>query len=202
MTALTQPVGRVIAVVGPSGVGKDSVMAGIRAARPGTVLARRVITRAPDSGGEDHRPATVAEFEAMVRAGAFAAHWGAHGLFYGVPIEVKDHAADGVDCLVNFSRAALTQAQAAFPSLLALNITASPEVLARRLAARGRESAEDIARRLAEADKPLPSGLKVVHLSNDGPLARTVARAVAALDRTPPDARPRGAGAAQPEGAA
>ncbi|MGB0905008.1 MAG: phosphonate metabolism protein/1,5-bisphosphokinase (PRPP-forming) PhnN, partial [Mangrovicoccus sp.] len=37
--------GRFIAVVGPSGVGKDSVMAGLMERRPDLLLAKRVITR-------------------------------------------------------------------------------------------------------------------------------------------------------------
>ncbi len=173
--------GRVIAVVGPSGVGKDSVMAGIHGALPALHLVRRVITRAPELGGEDYDAVTVEAFEDMVRDKAFAIHWGAHGLFYGIPSKVQDHLADGTDCLVNFSRKALADAAALFPRFVVLNITARPETLAQRLAARGRETEAEIANRLKQAAKPLPEGLNVIHLSNDGPLADTVARAVALL---------------------
>lgn len=67
--------GRLIAVVGPSGVGKDSVMAGIKRAMPAMHLVRRVITRAPDLGGEDYEAVTVSVFEKLARKGAFAVHW-------------------------------------------------------------------------------------------------------------------------------
>lgn len=180
--------GRLIAVVGPSGVGKDSVMAGIHDAMANTHLVRRVITRAPGLGGEDHDPVSVSEFEDMVRNGAFAAHWGAHGLFYGIPITVKYQLNRGADCLANFSRSVLGAAPGIFPRLVVLNITARPETLAARLTARGRETAQEIAARLAQAERPLPPGLDVIHLSNDGPLADTVARAVATLQ--PAKARP------------
>lgn len=173
--------GRLIAVVGPSGVGKDSVMAGLHDALPSIHLVRRVITRAPGLGGEDYDAVSVAEFEALVRDGAFAAHWGAHGLFYGVPVDVLGRLAQGTDCLVNFSRTALRDAARTFPRFLVLNVTAAPETLAKRLAARGRETPDEIAQRLAEAQKPLPRGLNVIHLSNDEPLAETIARAVALL---------------------
>ena len=43
--------GPVIAVVGPSGVGKDSLMEALRQADPSIKLMRRVITRAPEAGG-------------------------------------------------------------------------------------------------------------------------------------------------------
>ena len=176
--------GRLIAVVGPSGVGKDSVMKGLHSAMPDLHQVRRVITRAPELGGEDYDAVSVLQFEALVEDGAFAVHWGAHGLYYGIPLTVKFQLGKGVDCLVNFSRQALTQAAEIFPRFMVLNITAKPDVLSRRLAARARETEEEIAKRLAQADKPLPSGLKVIHLANDGPLAETVARAAALLQPT------------------
>lgn len=173
--------GRLIAVVGPSGVGKDSVMAGMVAAKPRLRLVRRAITRAPEPGGEPHEAMSASAFENAVQDGSFCLHWRAHGLCYGIPADVLEDLRAGRDCLCNLSRSALPQAAERVPALLVLNITAAPEVLAARLAARGRETPEQILRRLAQADKPLPEGLDVVHLSNDGPLDDTVARAIAAL---------------------
>ncbi|MEQ6203985.1 phosphonate metabolism protein/1,5-bisphosphokinase (PRPP-forming) PhnN [Sulfitobacter sp. HNIBRBA2951] len=181
MTIASKSGGRLIAVVGPSGVGKDSVMAGLKGALPDLHLVRRVITRAPDLGGEIYDAVSVAQFEAMVQDEAFAAHWGAHGLHYGIPMSVRHQLAKGTDCLVNFSRTALAQASVVFPRLVVLNITAQPKTLAQRLAARGRESVDEITKRLGQADKPLPKGLDVLHLANDGPLSQTVARAAALL---------------------
>jgi ribose 1,5-bisphosphokinase len=173
--------GRLIAVVGASGVGKDSVLAGIYAAMPHLHLAQRVITRAPELGGEDYVAVSIPEFDVMAEKGAFAMHWRAHGLRYGVPIAVKTRLENGEDCLANFSRKALAHADELFPRLVVLNITAQPETLVRRLADRGRESESEIAKRLAEAEKPLPENLEVIHLSNDGPLAETIEHAVALL---------------------
>ncbi|KQI73665.1 ribose-phosphate pyrophosphokinase [Loktanella sp. 5RATIMAR09] len=173
--------GRLIAVVGPSGVGKDSVMAGLCAAMPRLHLVRRVITRAPALGGEDYDAVPVPQFGKLVENGAFAVHWSAHGLRYGIPVTVTDQLNDGTDCLVNFSRKALAEAAETFPHFVVLNISATPQTLALRLSARGRETEEEIVQRLAQADKPLPAGLHVIHLTNDGPLSRTVARAVALL---------------------
>lgn len=181
MTLSSKSGGRLIAVVGPSGVGKDSVMAGIHSAIPSLHVVRRVITRAPGLGGEDYDAATVMQFQAMVEDGAFAVHWGAHGLHYGIPITVKYQLGKGTDCLVNFSRKALTQAAGIFPRLVVLNITAKPETLAHRLAVRARETEEEISKRLAQADMPLPAGLKVINLTNDGPLSQTIARGAALL---------------------
>ena len=173
--------GRLIAVVGPSGVGKDSVMVHLHAALPQIHLVRRAITRAPALGGEDYEAVSATAFDAMATSGAFALHWRAHGLSYGIPTTVKQHLNAGTDCLVNFSRKALSEAAAIFPRLLVLNITACPETVAQRLAARGRETKDQIAKRLAEAEKPLPQGLDVIHLPNDGPLSETVAQDTALL---------------------
>ena len=173
--------GRLIAVVGPSGVGKDSVMAGISAALPQVHLVRRVITRAPELGGEDYDAVSVSVFETLSANRAFAVHWRAHDLHYGIPMTVMDRLNNGSDCLANFSRKALAEAASIFPRFLVLNITAQPETLAQRLVARGRETEAEVAKRLAQAEKPLPGELQIIHVSNDGPLSETVARAVTLL---------------------
>lgn len=173
--------GRFIAVVGPSGVGKDSVMEALVAARPDLVRVRRVITRASSAGGEDFDGISPALFAARAAGGDFALHWQAHGLFYGIPKDVHQVLARGQDVLANLSRGMLGQAQRAFPTLQVLHITARPEVLADRLAARGREGRGDIARRLARSAPPFPEGLPVREIDNSGRLDRAVAAALAAL---------------------
>lgn len=173
--------GRLIAVVGPSGVGKDSVMAGMIAARPEMRLVRRTITRAPGLGGEDYSAVTQDDFDAAAQQGAFCVYWSAHGLSYGIPADVLTDVKDGKDCLANFSRGALLQGAEAFSKMIVLNITASPATLAKRLAVRGRETEAEIAARLAQADKALPAGLDAVTITNDGALEDTINKALTAL---------------------
>ncbi|MBM2321198.1 MULTISPECIES: phosphonate metabolism protein/1,5-bisphosphokinase (PRPP-forming) PhnN [Marivita] len=173
--------GRLIAVVGPSGVGKDSVMAGMIDANPEMRLVRRTITRAPGLGGEDYSAVTQDAFDAAAQQGVFCVYWTAHGLSYGIPADVLTDVEDGKDCLANFSRGALLQAAEAFPKMIVLNITASPATLAKRLAGRGRETEAEIAARLAQADKALPAGLDAVTITNDGALEDTINKALTAL---------------------
>lgn len=173
--------GRLFAVVGASGVGKDTLLAAAGARRPDLCIVRRVITRAPEAGGELFEPVTEAEFEQRRAAGAFALDWRAHGLCYGIPAAIDAVLAEGRDVLFNGSRAVLGAAAARYPALRVLHVTARPETLARRLAGRGRESAEEIAARLGRADYALPAGLCVTRLSNDGALEPAVAALLAAL---------------------
>lgn len=166
--------GTVIAVVGPSGVGKDSLMDFARkhfSGRADIRFVRRTITRPRDSVGEDHDAVTAEAFEALTRSGAFAVSWKAHGLGYGIPADVHDDLAAGRVVIVNGSRSALDAFSTAFPRLLVVNITARPDVLAKRLTARGRETAADIEARLKRSTEPLPPQLDTVSIDNSGELA-------------------------------
>lgn len=172
--------GRLIAVVGPSGVGKDSVMAGLMARHPDLRAAKRVITRPSDAGGEAFDGVSADEFARLNGQGAFALSWQAYGLSYGIPAEVSDWIAAGHDVLANLSRNVLSEAALRFAHVVVLSIIASPAVLATRLAARGREDAQDIAARLAR-QVPLPEGLNIVEIDNSGTIEVAIAAAEAGL---------------------
>ncbi|WP_380057382.1 phosphonate metabolism protein/1,5-bisphosphokinase (PRPP-forming) PhnN [Falsihalocynthiibacter sp. SS001] len=159
--------GRLIGVVGPSGVGKDTVMAEIARRCSGVVVARRVITRAEDAGGEDFFEATDREFAEMAEAGAFALWWTAHGLSYGIPVEVNANLAEGRDVLVNLSRHILALAVEKFERFEVLSLTAPREVLATRLAKRGRETETQILSRLERVAPAMPEGISCAEFSND-----------------------------------
>ncbi|MEO1109144.1 MAG: phosphonate metabolism protein/1,5-bisphosphokinase (PRPP-forming) PhnN [Pseudomonadota bacterium] len=165
----------VIAIVGPSGVGKDSVMEALETRAPGIQRLRRVITRPEGEEGEDFDRVSVDLFEQMILDGAFALHWSAHGLLYGVPSQIAEQRKTCSAVLVNLSRSILVQAQEVFGDLVVVSLTASAEVLAQRLAARGRESSVEQARRLGRARAPLPEGLeRVFEIDNSGSLDDTV----------------------------
>ena len=172
----------VIAVVGPSGVGKDTVMSALCAANPALEKVRRVITRSVEAGGEDFTAATVEEFAAMDEAGAFALRWQAHGLNYGIPVEIDAQRSRARGVLVNLSRSVLMQAQNRFGDLIVVSLSAAPDVLASRLQSRGRERPEAQADRLRRAALALPDGLSIVHqIDNSGSLGETVQAVVSLL---------------------
>lgn len=173
--------GRLIGVVGPSGVGKDSLMEALVERRPELYRVRRVITRPENAVGEAFDAISPALFAARAAGGDFALHWQAHGLSYGVPSTVRDVLGAGRDALVNLSRGVLGKAASKFETLHVLHVTARPEVLAARLAGRGRESGHDIARRLARPAPVFPEGLRVTEIDNSGPLEIAVDAAMASL---------------------
>jgi ribose 1,5-bisphosphokinase len=154
-----------VLVVGPSGAGKDTLLGLARQAlRDDTRFrfVRRVITRAADPAGEDHEPVTDAEFARR----DFALQWQAHGLSYGIPADIGADLAEGRVVVANVSRGIISQAAACY-SVRVVQMTAPPGVLKARLAARGRETADDVARRLAR-EVPLPVGVPVDVVMNDG----------------------------------
>ena len=168
------PGGRFIAVIGPSGVGKDSVMAGLLERHPGLVPVRRVITRPAEAGVEVHQPETLEAFRHREARGDFVLSWRAHKLHYGIPTTVLPLLEAGQDILGNLSRGVLTAADRLFPRLEVLSLRADPVTLAKRLAGRKRETPEEIAERLRRAAAPLPSNLRVHEIWNDASLAEAV----------------------------
>ncbi len=179
-----------VLVVGPSGAGKDTLMAAAREILPEPErfrFVRREITRPAEAGGEDHLAVDVTRFAARRAAGGYALAWEAHGLFYGIPADIAEDVAEGRVVVANVSRAVIAEAAARF-AVIGLEITAPAEVLARRLAARGREDPADVARRLARS-VDLPEGVDVARVMNDGSVADGAARVVAVLSRAAECAR-------------
>ncbi len=178
-----------ILIVGPSRAGKDTLMNGARAAladNPRFRFVRRVITRPGDMGEEAHESVTEQAFELRREAGDFALTWRAHGLHYGVPADITMDLARGRVVVVNVSRAVVAEAAARFP-VGVVEVAAPANVLARRLAARGREDAVDVARRLSRAiELPLP--VERERVMNDGTIEAGVRRMVAAINRVAGDA--------------
>lgn len=165
--------GTMVVVVGPSGAGKDSVMS--YAARHfadevRVKFVRRVITRPADAGGEAHQAIDADGFRRHEAEGDFAVSWDAHGLSYGIPRETLDELAEGVTLIANGSRSALPAFAAIYPRLKVVVVTARPEILAARLAARGRESAEAIAKRLDRAVPEIVVASDTVVIDNSGAL--------------------------------
>jgi len=165
--------GTMVVVVGPSGAGKDSVMSYAQrhfADEARVQFVRRVITRPADAGGEAHEAIDADGFRQRAADGAFAVSWDAHGLSYGIPRKTLDQLAQGVTLVANGSRSALPAFAEAYPRLKVVLVTARPDILAARLAARGRESTEAIAKRLERAVPEIVVSADTVVIDNSGAL--------------------------------
>jgi len=161
-------------VVGPSGAGKDSLLAWLKARWPAPApvhWTRRTIDRplAADSNAEQHESVTTAQFEALVAADRFALHWAANGHRYGIRREEMHPPGHVRWLIVNGSRAYLGHAAATNPGLTVLHITASKSVLRDRLIRRDREAPDAIEARLdRQVPLALPTGCGLIEVSNDG----------------------------------
>ncbi len=132
-------------VVGPSGAGKDTVIDHARQALKSIdqiYFARRVVTR-PQNKFEDHDTLSLVEFEEQKHRGEFVLWWQAHELYYGIRREWQDHIARGGTVVCNISRALLPDIEQRVKGRTSIVlVTAPPDVLASRIAARGRDSAQ------------------------------------------------------------
>ncbi len=147
--------GTFVFVVGPSGAGKDTLLDHARrrlASEARVSFVRRVVTRQADDNEDNESLSEPAFAEAQAR-GAFALTWRAHGLSYGIPRDVEPVIAAGGVVVANGSRAAVAALRSRFAHVLVAEITASPEIRAARLLARGRETRAVIMARLA---RPAP----------------------------------------------
>lgn len=160
-----------VAVVGPSGAGKDTIIDYARsrfADESRLEFVRRVITRPSDAGSEDHDTLAEAAFIDAEADGAFAVSWEAHGLRYGIPADVDWSVSNGRVAVANVSRAIIPMLRERYANLAVVEITAAPEILAERLAMRGRESRGEVLARLARSTSVTLTGPGVTSIDNGG----------------------------------
>lgn len=160
-----------IFVCGPSGAGKDSVIASARQALSGRqdiVFARRMVTR-PAQQGSDHDPVEEADFLAVLQAGGLSWHWRAHGFYYGISRHYADEVEAGRSVVVNGSREHVNSL-APSPGLRVVQVTADQTQLADRLARRGRDASHAVSERLARNTRFTGMQADCV-IVNDGELA-------------------------------
>ncbi|MDR1934482.1 MAG: ribose 1,5-bisphosphokinase [Candidatus Accumulibacter sp.] len=175
--------GLLIYLMGPSGAGKDSLLAALRQIHvtetENLLTAHRYITRPLDwQDSEQHIPLSEKEFKIRRQRGLFALDWRSHGHSYAIGIEAELWMQKGFSVIINGSRQHLPQARKKYAGWLEpLCLTASVDVLRKRLAARGRENAEQIEQRIERAldyQTGLPKDCR--YLCNEGDILETSQR--------------------------
>ncbi|WP_138469083.1 phosphonate metabolism protein/1,5-bisphosphokinase (PRPP-forming) PhnN [Poseidonocella sp. HB161398] len=176
--------GTLFLVVGPSGVGKDTLLEGTQE-QLGEFsffrFCRRFVTRPEDAGGEDYISVSDEAFDRLAETGALFHHWQAHGLRYGIPADVREDLAAGRHVIINVSRRELPRLAALWREVVVLSVEASPESILARLKTRGRESADAIAARAAREVAMPELDCTVLAIRNDTTVEAGIAAMVRAI---------------------
>ncbi|HEX9540673.1 MAG TPA: guanylate kinase [Streptosporangiaceae bacterium] len=141
---------------GPSGVGKSTVVAGLRRECPEIWLSVSVTTRPPRPGevnGREYHFVSDAEFDAMLARGEFLEWARFADNRYGTPrAPLEEKLAAGIPSLLEIDLAGARQVRQAVPeALLVFLAPPSWPELVRRLTCRGTEPPEVVVRRLDAA---------------------------------------------------
>ncbi len=146
--------GKLFYVIGASGVGKDSLLHYARQhlASEAVVFAHRYITRPVELNGENHIQLSTEEFANRLKRGCFKFHWHSHELDYGIGSEVDTWLNQGLNVVMNGSRTYLNTAIEHYPGLVPVLIQVDSSLLRERLMNRGRETKEQIEKRIQRAE--------------------------------------------------
>ena len=149
--------GVLLVLAGTSGAGKGTIGAQLRARDPGLHWSVSWTTRARRAGereGVDYHFVSREEFERLRDAGGFLEWFEVYGDLKGTPLQyVTDELAAGHDVMLEIDVQGALAVKAKLPEALLVFVRApSREEQRRRLEARGSETEESIARRLARAD--------------------------------------------------
>jgi len=165
--------GRLFFFVGPSGVGKDTLLQWVQARVPADrclVFAQRTITR-PVGEGESHEAVDDATFLTLFADGCFAMNWRANGLQYGIRRSIEAYLRAGRDVVVNGSREYVPRLQKLYPDAQIIWVEADVALIRKRVEIRKRETGAALLHRINRITQftPPPQS-KVIRLENSGPV--------------------------------
>lgn len=143
-------------IVGPSAVGKGTIIRRLREREPGLWFSVSANTRARRPGeqdGVDYRFMTREEFEALRDADGFLEWFDVYGDLKGTPrAPVEEHLAAGDDVLLEVDVQGALAVRERYPEAILVFVKPpSAQEQRRRIEARGDADEEDVQRRLAAA---------------------------------------------------
>jgi guanylate kinase len=168
---------------GPSGVGKDSVLARLKARGGAYHFAVTATTRSQRSGevdGRDYHFLTPQRFEEMLAAGELMENAVVYDEHYGVPkAEVREALARGQDVVMRTDIQGVATIKGAVPQAVTIFLVpASIAELEERLRLRGADSEEQLRLRLATARREMDAASHFDHVvvNAQGKLEEAVAQ--------------------------
>lgn len=176
---------RLTVLSGPSGVGKGTVVAALRAQDPQIWVSVSCTTRHPRPGERDgvqYRFVTRDRFADMVAAGELLEHAEFAGNCYGTPRQpVTDHLAAGTPTVLEIDLQGARQVRERLPDARFVFLAPpSLDELVQRLTGRGTESPEAVAARMERARLELAAQDEFDHVIVNDDVQRA-ARELAAL---------------------
>jgi guanylate kinase len=160
---------RVFVITGPSGVGKGTLIRGLRERMPELELSVSATTRAPRPGerdGVDYHFLPADKFEQRVGAGEFVEHAIYSGNRYGtLRSELERHVDAGAPVVLEIEVQGARQVRAAMAEAVQVFIAPpSLDALRTRLIGRGTDDAEEVERRLLVAEAELAAQPEFAHV--------------------------------------
>ncbi|MDZ7750702.1 MAG: guanylate kinase [Gammaproteobacteria bacterium] len=148
--------GNLFVVSAPSGAGKTSLVRALLEAMPGVILSISATTRPARPGEQDGRDYFFVDredFQQRRAQDAFLEHAEVFGNFYGTPRDwVEERLAEGLDVVLEIDWQGARQVRERMPAVSGIFVLPpSVAALAERLAGRGQDDEEVIARRMAAA---------------------------------------------------
>jgi len=156
-------------ITGPSGVGKGTLIRGLRERVPELELSVSATTRGPRPGerhGVDYHFMTPEEFERRVAAGDFVEHATYSGNRYGtLRAELERRLEAGIPVVLEIEVQGARQVREAMPDAVAVFIgPPSPDALRARLVGRGTDTPEQMEERMRTAARELEAQQEFAHV--------------------------------------
>ena len=164
------PMSRLYVLVGPSGVGKGTVVKALRKAHPQVNVAVSATTRSPRPGerdGIDYHFLSEPQFDELVDSDGFVEWAIVHGQKrYGtLRSEIAKYIARGEDVILEIDLAGARQVRRTNPDACFIFLQApSEKILQERLRGRGTEGEAEVTRRLKTAEIEMAAAGEFEHI--------------------------------------
>lgn len=167
---------KIVLIVGPSGVGKDSLLKFAKNSLENEVnFVNRYITRRPDLNESNFYVDDYA-FEILKHNSFFISSWYAHNNFYGI---AKSSIKSGLN-IISISRAKIKDFENFSNSVFTINISVPKEILKERLENRGRETSLEIEKRLKRSYEKIDAN-NLMEFDNTKPLDQSAKEFISLL---------------------